>query len=119
MPESTVRSFIGNDRSNPITGTSGDNLTVAITRSMADTASAAGPNTLRRLWAWMRYRRSMADLAGADARPCRDLGVPPLAQDELLRTFRVDPVPLWNIGQTPTPHADDTAPGRRLPRTSA
>jgi|SRR5690349_8522429 hypothetical protein len=88
-------------------------LTIALTRSITDAASAAGPGARQRLRAWMRHRRSMAELADADARTCRDLGLPPPARDELLRIFQMDPAPLWSIAEVPMPRAGEDASRRR------
>ena len=88
-------------------------LTIAVTRSLADAASAAGPGTHQRLRAWLRHRRSMGDLAEADARTCRDLGLPPPNRKELLRAFQMDPAPLWGIGEVPLPRAEEDGTLRR------
>lgn len=82
-------------------------LTIALTRSLADAAGAAGPGAAQRLRFWMRHRRSRADLAEADARTCRDLGLPTPAREDLLRAFRMDPAPLWGIGEVPVPRPEE------------
>jgi uncharacterized protein YjiS (DUF1127 family) len=61
-------------------------------------AAPAGPGLLQRLRAWMRHRRTLAELAEADARTCRDLGIAPRARDGLVQAFGVDPLPIWGIG---------------------
>lgn len=87
-------------------------LTIALSRKVADTARTAGPGAARGLRAWARHRRTMAELAEADARTCRDLGLPPPARDELLRAYPCDPAPLWGIGEVPLPSVDRPDPHR-------
>lgn len=84
-------------------------FTLVIDRSEA--RQRLGPSLVQRLRAWMLHRRSMADLRGADARTCRDLGIDPSADTGLARRFGVDPAPLWGIGEVPMPRPE--APRRR------
>jgi hypothetical protein len=74
-------------------------------------ASKPGPGLWRRLLLWLRHRRTLVELQGAEPRMRRDIGLPP-APDPM-QGFAVDPRPLWGIGQTPQPRGEVP---RRPPR---
>ena len=81
-------------------------MTLTLDRPAQTLAPGAhGPGLLRRLAIWMRHRRTLAELATADARTCRDLGLTPPAIDGLVQAFGIDPTPVWGIGGVVEPVA--------------
>lgn len=63
---------------------------------------------LHRIHTWLLHRRAMAELRGADPRACRDMGITLTASTDLVRTFGVDPTPLWGIGEVPMPQSENS-----------
>jgi uncharacterized protein YjiS (DUF1127 family) len=72
-----------------------------------------GPSLVQRLRAWMLHHRTLTELREADARTCQDIGITPATSSDLVRTFGVDPTPLWGIGEVPMPRPEDNRPSHR------
>ena len=78
-----------------------------LTSAWTERERKVGPSLVQRLRAWMLHRRTRAELRDADARTCQDIGITSAASADLVRTFGVDPTPLWGIGKVPIPRPEN------------
>ena len=80
---------------------------IALVGTWTDKGREVSPSLVQRLRAWMLHRRTRAELRDADARTCQDIGMTSAASADLVRTFGVDPTPLWGIGEVPMPSLEN------------
>jgi uncharacterized protein YjiS (DUF1127 family) len=80
---------------------------IALAGTWTDKGREVSPSLVQRLRAWMLHRRTLAELREANARTCQDIGMTSAASADLVRTFGVDPTPLWGIGEVPMPSLEN------------
>jgi hypothetical protein len=80
---------------------------IALVSTWTEKGREVSPSLVQRLRAWMLHLRILAELREADARTCHDIGMTSAASADLVRTFGVDPTPLWGIGEVPMPRSEN------------